>query len=81
VDIKASAEVAKTLANNASLTHGIDRQIKLGRTVLDIKATTRATGTVNIENLVFSPRTMAIEAPFLYLQIIRVGEGSSYHHL
>lgn len=65
LDKKASEEVAKALSNNAQLTHGIDGQFKLGRTVLDIEVKTRATGTISLENLNFTPQALALTAPIV----------------
>src|SRR5690606_28181603 len=57
---EAALKVANALSNNAKLSHGIESQLLLGRTRLDIEVPVRASGTVSIENLVFTPVSIAL---------------------
>lgn len=57
---EAANQVARALSQNARLSHGIEGQFKLGRTRLDLEIPVRPSGTINIENLKFTPVTVAM---------------------
>lgn len=57
---EAAKQIANALSNNAKLSHGIESQLLLGRTRLDIEVPVRSTGTINIENMVFTPVSIAL---------------------